>query len=117
MRPCRGTRKHAPGKNLPFQSQLPDGKRRRARPWEICMGRLRRTLLYVVAAVGLVMAAAGAGWAFLQAQHAKDISDPDRARQRGEPIPVRTEPVTQSTVEDVIGATALTDPSEVASIR
>src|SRR5207248_2953969 len=66
---------------------------------------------------GLVMAAAGAGWAFLQAQHAKDISDPDRARQRGEPIPVRTEPVTQSTVEDVIGATALTDPFEVASIR
>jgi HlyD family secretion protein len=71
----------------------------------------------VVGAIALVLAAAGAGWAFLQAQHAKDISDPDRARQRGEPIPVRTERVTQSEVEDVVGATLLTDPCEVAMIR
>src|SRR5437588_5052372 len=81
------------------------------------MGPLHRKLWSFAGVVVLVLAAGGAGWAFLQAQHAKDISDPDRARQRGEPIPVRTEQVTQSEVEEVIGATALTDPSEVASIR
>jgi RND family efflux transporter MFP subunit len=81
------------------------------------MGSLRNKLIYVLGVFGLVLAAAGASWAFLQAQHAKDISDPDRARQRGEPIPVRTERVTQTQVEDVIGATAITDASEVGSIR
>jgi RND family efflux transporter MFP subunit len=81
------------------------------------MGPLHRKLWSFAGVVALVLAAGGAGLAFLQAQHAKDISDPDRARQRGEPIPVRTERVTQSEVEDVIGATVLTDPSEVAIIR
>ena len=78
------------------------------------MGPLQRKLWTLAGVVALVLATAGAGLAFLQAQHAKDISDPDRARQRGEPIPVRTERVTQSEVEDVVGATALTDPSAVA---
>jgi RND family efflux transporter MFP subunit len=54
---------------------------------------------------------------YLQAQYAQDISDPERARRRGRPIPVRTELVTEQEIEEVIGATALTYASEIAPVQ
>src|ERR1051325_10862180 len=52
-----------------------------------------------------------------RAYHAMDLSDPDRARSQGRPIPVRTATVTSTTFEQVIGATALTAASNEAVVR
>jgi RND family efflux transporter MFP subunit len=70
-----------------------------------------------LAIVLLLLAGGGAaGWMYWRADQARDASDPERARRAGRPIPVRTAPVTQSRIDDVIGATAITAPSQTASI-
>jgi len=54
---------------------------------------------------------------FLKARHAKDISDATKAREHGQPIPVRTTQVTSGPVTAVIGATALTIPYEQIKVK
>jgi RND family efflux transporter MFP subunit len=71
---------------------------------------LRRAV--VVAVLGAALATAG--WCFRSALRARAVSDPQAARARGEPIPVRTSPVTEMEAEEVIGATALTNASQTA---
>jgi multidrug efflux pump subunit AcrA (membrane-fusion protein) len=66
-------------------------------------------------AVGLLLGVSG--WAYVAAHQAKDLADPAAARREGRPIPVRTEPVASGSVEDVIGATAVTVPSQTAWIE
>jgi RND family efflux transporter MFP subunit len=65
----------------------------------------------------LVAALAGVGWIYLQAQQARQMTDPARARRAGQPIPVRTVVAGEGSVEVVIGATAVTVPSEIADVR
>lgn len=73
----------------------------------------RRTLAVVLLAAGVT----ATGWVYSRANHAMNLEDPDRARRQGRPIPVRTTVVTQTEVEQVIGATALTTESSQAVIR
>jgi RND family efflux transporter MFP subunit len=68
-------------------------------------------------AAALLGMAAVAGWLFLKARHAKDVSDPERARGLGRPIPVRTELVREERATQVIGATGVTEPSLTATVR
>jgi multidrug efflux pump subunit AcrA (membrane-fusion protein) len=68
-------------------------------------------------AAALALAVSLVGWIFLQGRHAMHISDPGEARKHGQPIPVRTALVAEKDVDVVIGATAITIPSESASIR
>jgi multidrug efflux pump subunit AcrA (membrane-fusion protein) len=69
----------------------------------------------LAAAVGLTIG--GVLAIFLKANRAKDLVDPIRARQQGRPIPVRTAQVVEGDVEQVIGATGVTMPSLLASVR
>jgi multidrug efflux pump subunit AcrA (membrane-fusion protein) len=66
-------------------------------------------------AAGLLLGVSG--WSYFTAHHARDLGDPAVARREGRPIPVRAEAATSSTVEDVIGATAVTVPSQTAWIE
>lgn len=75
---------------------------------------LRRRWLWVSV---FVAGALGAWMMHRQAQHALDVSDPDRARSQGRPIPVRTATVTATESDQVIGATALTAASSDAVLR
>ena len=77
--------------------------------------RLRRTPW--ICGCGLVLATAAVLWLYLRSSHAQDLADPLRARRKGEPLPVRAALVEQKQLEQVIGATALTVPSEIAPIR
>jgi RND family efflux transporter MFP subunit len=74
----------------------------------------KRWLRRAVVTAVLVAALATAGWCFRSAWRAKAVSDPQAARARGEPIPVRTAPVTEMEADEVIGATALTTASQTA---
>jgi multidrug efflux pump subunit AcrA (membrane-fusion protein) len=65
----------------------------------------------------MLVALVGVLWIFLQANHAKDLTDPARARQEGRPIPVRTGLVEEQEVDQVTGATAVTYPSFTSVIR
>jgi RND family efflux transporter MFP subunit len=56
-------------------------------------------------------------WMYYQGRVARDLADPGRARQRGEPIPVRTVQVVEQAVEEVVGGTATTIPSETAVLQ
>jgi RND family efflux transporter MFP subunit len=47
---------------------------------------------------------------------AKDVSDPERTRAKGKPTPVRTALVSEAQVEQIVGATAMTVPSETIPI-
>jgi RND family efflux transporter MFP subunit len=76
---------------------------------------LRRPRFWGVLA--LAAALAGAGGAYYWAQRARDRADPGRARRLGRPIPVRTAPVVLDKVEQVIAATAVTDPSGSATLH
>jgi|GEM_PF-4665465 len=67
-------------------------------------------LLLAVVAVGVLLIVR-------DARRATAAADPLQARRRGEPIPVRTALVAETQVEQVIGATALSVPSEVVPIR
>jgi multidrug resistance efflux pump len=73
---------------------------------------LRQIAVWALVVLGL----AGGALAFLQARAAKRIADPDAARKAGGPIPVRTDKVVESQVDQVIGATAITAPSFTANI-
>jgi len=64
-----------------------------------------------------LLAILGSGWVFLYASGAMNLAKPDRARRQGQPIPVRTSAVTQSESDKVIGATAITVPSQRVLIR
>jgi multidrug efflux pump subunit AcrA (membrane-fusion protein) len=57
------------------------------------------------------------GWLAVQARWAKGRTDPEDARRHNRPIPVRTAPVEDGEVDDVIGATGVTAPSFTALIR
>ncbi|MBV9122374.1 MAG: efflux RND transporter periplasmic adaptor subunit [Planctomycetes bacterium] len=65
----------------------------------------------------LALAVAAGAWMYLQARQARTLSDPEQARRHGLPIPVRTALVSEAEVEEVIGATALTVPSQTAIIQ
>src|SRR3954465_15795234 len=65
----------------------------------------------------IAVAVSGVLWVYLQASEATQMADPDKARKLGQPIPVRTAYVTETEIDALIGATAVTVPSEVASIR
>src|SRR5437764_3537080 len=71
----------------------------------------------LVGGVLLCLAACGVSWFYAQAYFAKGLSDPERARLEGRPIPVRTDHVTESVMEKVVGATAISVPSEIVNIR
>jgi len=79
------------------------------------MTRLRSKRLWGGAAV--VLALAAILWLYLEASAARSMTDPDTARKLGQPIPVRTAYVTEAEIDAVIGATAVTIPSELANVR
>jgi RND family efflux transporter MFP subunit len=74
---------------------------------------MKRWLMVMV----VVLLLPGVGWVYLQARHARDMSNPGRARAQDKPIPVRTEQVTEKETDVVIGGTAITLPSETAIVR
>lgn len=57
------------------------------------------------------------GWIWLQASQARQLADPAEARRNGQPIPVRTAVVQETSFDDVTGATAVTVPSMVVNVR
>jgi RND family efflux transporter MFP subunit len=67
-------------------------------------------------ACGVLAILAGAVLGYVQADRARARTDPQRARREGRPIPVRTAQVTESQIEQVIGATAVTNPSQTLSV-
>lgn len=74
----------------------------RTRRW--CIGVPVALLVGCVASIGL------------KAQRARDVAVPDRARHARLPVPVRTVAVTNREHVQFVGATAVTVPSETASI-
>ena len=80
-------------------------------------GRWPRVLLAMllvgVAGTGMI----GVGFARYLSHQAKEMADPKRARNAGRPIPVRTEQARKAHHEVIIGATAITEPSQTAIIR
>jgi RND family efflux transporter MFP subunit len=79
------------------------------------MTRLLRKRVVVVCLLGL--AAGGVLLVVLKTMAAKDMAEPERARKKGKPIPVRTETVKESRVEEVLGATAVTQPYRSVAIE
>lgn len=73
---------------------------------------LRATLVAVV----LLVVFAGVGRVYVKAREAKDAAEAQRAKSLGRPIPVRTEIVKKKSFETVIGVTAKTIPSQVATV-
>ncbi|HEV3258492.1 MAG TPA: efflux RND transporter periplasmic adaptor subunit [Gemmataceae bacterium] len=71
---------------------------------------------WVWLALVLVVAAAAVAAMLLHARYALRISDPEQARAYGQPIPVRTVFVQESQVDEIVGATGLTNPSDAATI-
>jgi len=71
----------------------------------------------LVAGLLLCLAAGGVSWFYAQAYFAKELSDPERARLEGRPIPVRTDFVTESVIEKIVGATAISVPCEIVHVR
>jgi multidrug efflux pump subunit AcrA (membrane-fusion protein) len=65
----------------------------------------------------LVMSACAAGFMYLQVDRFRNHADPDRARKKGLPIPVRTVVVADTEVKEPIGATAITHASQIANIQ
>jgi membrane fusion protein, multidrug efflux system len=79
----------------------------------MAMSRMNRVLLGGV----LIVATIGVGALTVYARRALHVWDPDKARDHGLPIPVRTVAVEESTIDETVGATAVTVPSESASLR
>lgn len=78
----------------------------------------KRRLLAVVGAAAVVAAAAAAVfWVYRQADRARDLSDPARARRENRPIPVRTARVGETQAEMVVGGTVVTAPSQTVLLR
>ena len=72
---------------------------------------------WALVVVAVMLALAGTALVYRKAQRIQALGDPEQARRQGRPIPVRTVQVREGEVEQVIGATAVTAPSETASIR
>lgn len=81
------------------------------------MARSRSWTWQAAGLVLLLLATAGAAWAYLRVDRARDHADPERARRKGLPIPVRTAVVTDMEIDEPIGGTAMTAPSQVATIQ
>lgn len=75
--------------------------------------RWLRTFLIATAILALV----GTGWMVAKARRARVMASQTLARIQHRPIPVRTSLVSESSVDAVVGATALTTPSAELSIR
>lgn len=73
--------------------------------------------LQLTLCVLIVAALLGVALVRLQAHRAKELADPERARAHGNPMPVRTAIVEERTNERVIGATGVTEPSQMAIVR
>src|SRR5438067_1933867 len=67
--------------------------------------------------LALSLLASGTLLFYLKAYHAMELEDPQRARRNGAPIPVRTAYVSEESLETVIGATAVTAPSQELAVR
>jgi HlyD family secretion protein len=78
---------------------------------------LRTLFKVVLCSAVLAPVVAAALWMYLQAGRAMDLSDLARARKDGRPIPVRTAKVETVTADQVVGGTAVTEPSEQAVVR
>jgi RND family efflux transporter MFP subunit len=71
-----------------------------------------------LAGVGIVLLSACAvGFVYFKVDKIRDHADPERARAKGLPIPVRTVMVSESEAKEPIGATAITNGSQIASIQ
>jgi RND family efflux transporter MFP subunit len=79
------------------------------------LGILRKRWIWGTLALGAALA--GTVWIYLQARHARHLSDPSFHRRRGDPIPVRTFLVSQEKMDVTIGGTATTAASKTAIIR
>ncbi len=101
-----------PGRESMARSLLGD-----ARDGSAPAARRRRYGKAWLAGVALVLATAVVAWVVIKAREADRISDPGKSRGHGEPIPIRTAFVEEKLVDEVIGATALTEPSEMATIQ
>ena len=78
---------------------------------------MRRATSYrMVAILVLPLVFGTAAWVSLRAHQARDHAVPRRARANQLPMPVRTVAVVQQDQVDLIGATAITEASETASI-
>lgn len=71
----------------------------------------------IVLTLTLIVATLAVGGMTVYARKALRAWDPDKARKHGLPIPVRTVSVEESEIDETVGATAVTVPSESASIR
>ncbi|HMF12811.1 MAG TPA: efflux RND transporter periplasmic adaptor subunit, partial [Gemmataceae bacterium] len=76
--------------------------------------RLPTAVRATTIALALLGTTAGLFW---QAQYVQNLSDPERARRAGKPIPVRTELIVEQDIEEVVGATALTAAAEIAPVQ
>jgi multidrug efflux pump subunit AcrA (membrane-fusion protein) len=74
-----------------------------------------RRLWSLIALTGCVCALAGGFYRY--AKTVSNRTEPGYSRRRGNPIPVRTEPVSLQTFDLVIGATATTEPSQVWKVQ
>jgi len=81
------------------------------------MSLSRRYLLVLGVLAGLSLALGSAVWAYLEARGAKLMADPELARRKDQPIPVRVALVEEVDIEQVIGATAQTTASETGTVR
>jgi membrane fusion protein, multidrug efflux system len=79
----------------------------------MAMSRTNRNVLTAV----LILATVSVGGLTVYARRALRHWDPEKARDHGLPIPVRTVSVEESTIDETVGATAVTMPSESASLR
>jgi RND family efflux transporter MFP subunit len=65
----------------------------------------------------LAVAFVGAAWFFVQSDRAKGQADPEKARKKDRPIPVRTVQVSESPIEEIISGTCLTNASYTATVQ
>jgi RND family efflux transporter MFP subunit len=65
----------------------------------------------------VLLSACAAGFVYLKIDKIRDHADPERARAKDLPIPVRTVMVSESEAKEPIGATAITNASQIATIQ
>src|SRR5436190_14877782 len=80
---------------------------------------MRKTTAWKIAFAVLVIGtlAVSAGYWKKHARNLLNHWDPDLARSHGYPIPVRTQTIAETKIDEAIGATAVTVPAESATIR
>jgi membrane fusion protein, multidrug efflux system len=82
-------------------------------PFYVAITQKNRVLLTCT----LIIATVAVAGLTIYARRALRHWDPEKARDHGLPIPVRTVSVEESTIDETVGATAVTVPSESASLR